>query len=67
MKLGFYTVPIGNGTPGRRVAVHYATAAPRQLQPVTMKTCLFDIISVFYVEKLQYTVVTIVPLGTFIS
>ena len=27
----FYTVSIGNRTPGRRVAVHYTTAAPRQL------------------------------------
>ena len=31
VKLGKYTVPIGNRTPGRRVAVHYATAAPRKL------------------------------------
>ena len=31
VKLGFYTVPTGNRTPGRRVAVHYTTAAPRQL------------------------------------
>ena len=30
-KLGKYTVPTGNRTPGRRVAVHYYTAAPRQL------------------------------------
>ena len=29
LKLGFYTVPTGNRTPGRRVAVHYTTAAPR--------------------------------------
>ena len=31
MKLVFYTIPIGNRTPGCHVAVHYATAAPRQL------------------------------------
>ena len=31
MKLGKYTVPTGNRTPGRRVVVHYATAAPRKL------------------------------------
>ena len=31
VKLGFYTVPTGNRTPGRCVAVHYTTAAPRQL------------------------------------
>ena len=31
MKLGFYTVPAGDRTPGRRVAVHYTTTAPRQL------------------------------------
>ena len=31
MKLGKYTVPTGNRTPGRRVAVHYATTAPRKL------------------------------------
>ena len=30
-KLGKYTVPTGNRTLGRRVAVHYATAAPRKL------------------------------------
>ena len=30
-KLGFYTVPTGNRTSVRRVAVHYTTAAPRQL------------------------------------
>ena len=34
MKLGISTVPTGNRTPGRRVAVHYTTAAPRQLRPV---------------------------------
>ena len=33
MKLGFYTVPTRNRTPGCRVAVHYTTAAPRQLLP----------------------------------
>ena len=26
VKLGFYTVPTGNRTPGRRVAVHYTTS-----------------------------------------
>ena len=31
VKLGKYTAPIGNRTPGRRVAVHYATTAPRKL------------------------------------
>ena len=31
VKLGFYTVPNGNRTPGRCVTVHYTTAAPRQL------------------------------------
>ena len=31
VKLGFYTVPIRNRTPGRRVAVHYTTTAPRKL------------------------------------
>ena len=31
VKLGKYTVPTGNRTPGRRVTVHYATAAPRKL------------------------------------
>ena len=29
--LGKYTVPPGNWTPGRRVAVHYATSVPRKL------------------------------------
>ena len=31
-KLGKYTVPTRNQTPGGRVAFHYTTAAPRQLQ-----------------------------------
>ena len=31
VECGFYTVPTGNRTPGCRVAVHYTTAAPRQL------------------------------------
>ena len=31
VKLGKYTVPTENLTPGRRVAVHYTTAAPRKL------------------------------------
>ena len=31
VKLGLYTVPTGNRTPGRRVAVYYTTTAPRQL------------------------------------
>ena len=31
VKFGKYTVPTGNRTPGRRVAVHYATSAPRKL------------------------------------
>ena len=31
MKLRKYTVPTGNRTLGRRIAVHYATAAPRML------------------------------------
>ena len=29
--LGKYTVPTGNRTPGRRVAVYYATSVPRKL------------------------------------
>ena len=37
VKLGKYTVPTGNQTPGRRVAVHYATAAPRKLQSMKDK------------------------------
>ena len=31
VKLGKYTFSIGNRTTGRRVTVHYATAAPRKL------------------------------------
>ena len=31
VKLSKYTVSTGNRTPGRRVAVHYTTAAPRKL------------------------------------
>ena len=34
VKLGKYTVPTGNRTPGRCVAVHYTTAAPCQLQNI---------------------------------
>ena len=30
VKLCFYTIPTGNRTPGRQLAVHYITAAPRQ-------------------------------------
>ena len=37
VKLGKYTVPTGNRTPGRRVAVHYDTAAPRKLHIDKMK------------------------------
>ena len=36
VKLGFYTVPTGNRTPGRRVAVYSTTAAPRQLHIMLM-------------------------------
>ena len=32
VELGKYTVPTGNQTQGRRVAVHYTTAAPRKLR-----------------------------------
>ena len=31
MKLGKYTIPTGNRTPGRRVAVHYATAESKHI------------------------------------
>ena len=37
VKLGFYTVPTENLTLGRHVAVHYTTAAPRQLHSVPLK------------------------------
>ena len=30
VKLGLYTIPTGNRTPGNRVAFHYATTAPHQ-------------------------------------
>ena len=33
VKLGFYTVPTGNRTPGRCAAVCYTTVAPRQPPP----------------------------------
>ena len=36
VKLGFNTVPTGNWTPGRRVAVYYTTAAPRQLRKMEL-------------------------------
>ena len=38
VKLSFYTVPTRNRTPGRCVAVHYTTAAPRQLHSKMMGT-----------------------------
>ena len=44
VKLGKYTVPIGNRTPGRRVAVHYATAAPRQLNRFTYTEAICEFI-----------------------
>ena len=34
VKLGFYTVPTGNRTPGHGVAVHYTTAVPCQLHMI---------------------------------
>ena len=34
------TVPTGNRIPGRRVAVHYTTAAPRQLLDYNCTSCL---------------------------
>ena len=46
--LGFYTVPIGNRTPGRRVAVHYTTAAPRQLPAINVKNRLNDNIDILW-------------------
>ena len=39
VKLGKYIVPTGNRTPGRRVAVHYTTAALRKLPLTIIKTC----------------------------
>ena len=44
VKLGFHTVPTGNRTPGRLAAVHYTTAASRQLHtkstwPATLVSC----------------------------
>ena len=35
VKLNIYTVPTGSRIPGRRVAVHYATAAPPKLHLYT--------------------------------
>ena len=37
LKLGFYTVPTMNRTPGRHVAVHYTTAAPHQLPSMVVR------------------------------
>ena len=37
VKLGKYTVPTENRTPGRRVAVHYAIAAPRKLHQINLR------------------------------
>ena len=36
VKLGFYTVPTGNRTPGHRLAVHYTTTAPCKLTQVCL-------------------------------
>ena len=45
VKLGKYTVPTGNRTPGLRVAVHYAIAAPRKLHfPVCICNIFYEIL-----------------------
>ena len=36
VKLDKYTIPTGNRTPGRRMAVHYVTAEPRKSQGTGM-------------------------------
>ena len=38
VKFCFNTFPTGNRTPGHRVAVHYTTAAPRQLLHILIQT-----------------------------
>ena len=43
VKLGKYTIPTGNRTPGRRVTVHYITAAPLQLRSI-LKTIGYNTI-----------------------
>ena len=48
VKFGFYTVPIGNRTPGRRVAINYTTAAPRQLHAFLKLIC-----DMFYMYRLK--------------
>ena len=37
MWICFYTVPTRNRNPGRRMAVHYTTAAPRKLHNVILE------------------------------
>ena len=49
MKLGKYTVPTGNRTPGRRVAVHYATAAPRKLHTFPFLKTLLEAFKFVYI------------------
>ena len=49
VKLGFYTIPIGNRTIGHHVAVHYTTAAPRQLH---IYSCVCDITYVYVLLSL---------------
>ena len=45
MKLDKYTVPTGNWTPDRRMAVHYVTAALRKLHTHGFNSCI--VISVY--------------------
>ena len=52
VKLGKYTVSTGNRTPGRRVAVHYATAAPRKLPPSMMHHSFLD--TPWFFDTLQF-------------
>ena len=51
VKLGKYTVPTENRTPGRHVPVHNATAAPRKLHPYSIRNIDFYNFSINLILK----------------
>ena len=56
VKLVFYTILTGNGTPGLCVAVHYTTATPRQRHSLALKNCTLEkiVINNIYKNTVSY-------------
>ena len=52
MKLDKYTIPALNWTPGRRMAVHYVTAALRKLQLPRILGLMLQPIKLFFLYSL---------------